>query len=538
MGKNKKGTKTYTDGAEVDIIVNGIDDPNVKDTHKAPLHNIEAGSWIHGLLRCRVPYLPAQPVALAKFSISGSHTIKECKTEHYRDDEGEIKSHTTTKYDDEKWLKRKEKTLLQANSVSMEPDKDRLYTMWFPFSFQLAADLCDSFKSKHTRTAVWYELKVKVKFPTSDLKLKTKRPIDVMRHRPHVGELSRKANVDSEKHRSILGGQVKATVTLNEGLFYEGSQVVFTAHIENGTGQPVMVGKVELEEEHTQTVKSTSDANDHKHWSTTRCRRDVRLKRLRGLEIMPGTEQVLRFSLDLPPVVEPPTTHVNVKHHITAVRHFLKLRLSVPWAKDVCTEFPVIIVPDPRRYAMIQPPPELMQVGPVDMSTLEGIQMPATYAPLQPQPVLPMEWDPKRKTVLQLAIISAKDLPKMDVGFSALRGGADPYVTVVVNDQHVQCTEVKKGTRKPEWNEMMLFALEADYDLNVQPLKIHFKCFDYDRMSKDDRIGSGTIELTAENCNEYFSGEPFKVDLELDHPKKGTLQRGTVMAAIRGFSPM
>ena len=70
--------------------------------------------------------------------------------------------------------------------------------------------------------------------------------------------------------------------------------------------------------------------------------------------------------------------------------------------------------------------------------------------------------------------LSVNDLPKSDT-----IGWCDPYVEVLVNDEHKHTTQVLRSTRDAVWND---FALE---DLTTDDI---LKCIvrDHDRLDADD----------------------------------------------------
>ena len=76
--------KAYTPRATAFILVNGIDD--MQTGVPGSLENVEAGSVLHGIVVCRVPFLPPAlpflpplPIALIKFQITGKYNRLEQK---------------------------------------------------------------------------------------------------------------------------------------------------------------------------------------------------------------------------------------------------------------------------------------------------------------------------------------------------------------------------------------------------------------------------------------------------------------------------
>eukprot|EP01121_Diplochlamys_sp_Union-15-3_P003777 TRINITY_DN1371_c0_g1_i1.p1 TRINITY_DN1371_c0_g1~~TRINITY_DN1371_c0_g1_i1.p1 ORF type:complete len:291 (+),score=82.41 TRINITY_DN1371_c0_g1_i1:64-873(+) len=86
---------------------------------------------------------------------------------------------------------------------------------------------------------------------------------------------------------------------------------------------------------------------------------------------------------------------------------------------------------------------------------------------------------------IRVRVIGAHGLPSKD-----MNGYADPYCEVSVNHQFVQKTHKIKKTLNPQWN--------VTFDLPVHNPKtdiLHFTIKDWDRFSKDDPLGTGSLVL-------------------------------------------
>jgi len=517
----KKTHKTKNDrGAHVKFFVNGIDDASTGT--ERPLHNIEAGSWIHGFVVIfDLPFVGE--TLLAKFSIEGEHKIRHEHTQYRTDSEGNEYPYVESKSKEKKWLKNKDKLALRLSGYTSDtPGK---HTLTFPFSFFVSGTWCDSFHGSYVSCD--YKLKLKTKFVDTDFKFSVKRKIDIMRRRPTSQEMCKKVPVDVDSHSSLWGGQAKAVITLNSSVFVEGTQVQFTAHISNMMDKPIMNGKLELEEEQTLTVLRTNERSDHESWSTSSSRRDLLNVSYRSMEIPPQSECTLVFSLDLPPIVEPPTTGFKHKHHHCKVHHFLKLQLDIPWGRDIRTEFPVTIVPNPSRYAIV-PPHEFPVRAVADCSFVR-------YTAIPVEPPMPPPMFDASLFAFEFILERGIKLPKMDFTFGGMRGGADPYVTMFLSVDnkensaqtafHIRSSKIVHNTQDPVFNQKFVFLLQGPIQIG-SVINVKFNCYDYDSGSHDDKIGNG--ELIIEDLND-INPSSIQVPLTLSHKKKGELERGSLV---------
>jgi len=88
--------------------------------------------------------------------------------------------------------------------------------------------------------------------------------------------------------------------------------------------------------------------------------------------------------------------------------------------------------------------------------------------------------------LLVLEVVEAKDLPKMDTF-----GKADPYAIIHFGTYHKFKTATIQNTYTPVWNEtfkMLVHQSESQYSIEV-------RLFDWDRNSKNDRIGHAEIPV-------------------------------------------
>jgi len=508
--------------------LNGFDDIDSKK--EGTVKNVEAGTWIHGMLLVRVPYVPPNPVALAKIVLQARYKMPHNHITYHTNDEGAEYTQLHRDVKKKKWMKEKNKFALNPVGGQIIPEPDGRFTLCYPFSYFINPHNCDSF-STHDFGCRYY-FKVKMKFKDCDLKIKSsKRDMDIMARRPTVEELYQKQPGLTDKHRSLAGGGVKVAVTIDGVCFLEGSQVIFTAKIKNEMERPIMKGTIELEERITNTTLHTCERGSKRHSHESR-ERDLVKVRLRALEIPPESEKTLQFALELPKIVEPPTTGFQTGDHCCKVNHYLRFHLDVPWGSDVDIKFPVRIAVHPSRYAVSPPFQQLMETPPVEVATFGA---PPGYVTIAPEPVVTAPWDYEGPRMLVVKLIGARDLPKMDFTFGGLRGGADPYVTFYVNDVAVRCSRYIDNTQNPDFNETHRVNLEA-CDPGDEPIKFDFNCYDHDRGNKDDKIGSGT--LSWDPAETPPGDTVFTVPLKFEHKKKGIIDRGHILFQVLHFGPL
>lgn len=544
--KDKENKKHKYEKGGLTLLVHGVDDISSGQA-KGAIKGIEAGACLHGILLARVKHLPESVVAKAKFELSSRYLHDRRHITHHQDEEGREftrEHHSTEK---EKWMKGKTKVLVQPIAgVPIFQDASGIWNIQFPFSYVVPSNMCDSFKCSEYFCR--YDLKCKLKFEEnsdgSKVKAKSiKREIDIMARRPSDKDLLGPGKVHKDSHMCFAGGAVDVHCTVGAEAFIEGSQVVFEARVKNAMERPIMTGKLELEEHLTSTLKVTDDRKSDSHWTVRDRSRDLVVSKLRGLEIPGNSEKIIKFALDLPRIVEPPSTGFGAKHHKLKVRHLLKFQLDVPWGRDIRMSFPVVIAPNPKRYLVPQAPaqPAFVPVvanalavndqhTTVDMAT---VQVPEGYAVIPVEAIPQYEpWCDPRPRFLVVELVSGHKLPKMDFTFGGLRGAADPYVTIWVNGIHIRTSNIVHNTTEPVFKEQFRFMLTKEDQCDK--VKFRFNCYDYDSTSKDDLIGNGELELDLEQMQDSM-GKPHMIDLSCE--KKGKVkERGQLQFKILTYS--
>ena len=88
---------------------------------------------------------------------------------------------------------------------------------------------------------------------------------------------------------------------------------------------------------------------------------------------------------------------------------------------------------------------------------------------------------------LNIKVVEATNIPKMDIGFSS----ADPYCKVFLKSRPKERfkTTIKKNTLKPVWREPFQFELSDDNDT------VCFVLMDWDRSTKDDKIATLDLDV-------------------------------------------
>ncbi|KJH49604.1 C2 domain protein [Dictyocaulus viviparus] len=92
---------------------------------------------------------------------------------------------------------------------------------------------------------------------------------------------------------------------------------------------------------------------------------------------------------------------------------------------------------------------------------------------------------------LLVTILDAHDLPAMD-----RNGMSDPYVKLSILPERKQKYETKiiRNTLNPIYNETFLFSLPFN---ELQSKTLSLTVYDYDRLSKDDKMGQLSIPLES-----------------------------------------
>lgn len=127
---------------------------------------------------------------------------------------------------------------------------------------------------------------------------------------------------------------------------------------------------------------------------------------------------------------------------------------------------------------------------------------------------------------LHIKVIEAKNLKAAD-----LNGFSDPYVKLSV-DKKEHKTKIIKKTLNPEWNEM--FQIDGVATNSVLSLKI----YDWDRLSKDELLGSVDIDLSqcgvGKLTDKWYNLQNFKGEI---HVAIQILKRG-VKGDLEGLSSL
>ncbi|VDK53040.1 unnamed protein product [Anisakis simplex] len=115
---------------------------------------------------------------------------------------------------------------------------------------------------------------------------------------------------------------------------------------------------------------------------------------------------------------------------------------------------------------------------------------------------------------LAVTVIEGKDLPAMD-----RNGMSDPYVKLVILPEGKQKfeTKIKRNNLNPVFDETFAFSI-AYGELQTKTLQLIV--FDFDRLSKDDRIGQLSIPLDmvdfGANIDEWRYLDPPEEDSEME----------------------
>ncbi|PAV88349.1 hypothetical protein WR25_07586 isoform E [Diploscapter pachys] len=92
---------------------------------------------------------------------------------------------------------------------------------------------------------------------------------------------------------------------------------------------------------------------------------------------------------------------------------------------------------------------------------------------------------------LSVAIVECRNLPPMD-----RNGKSDPYVKLSILPERKQKFETKiiRNTLNPVYNETFLFSIPFN---ELQSKSLLMVVFDYDRLSKDDKMGQIVVPLDS-----------------------------------------
>ncbi|UJR36030.1 hypothetical protein I4U23_028768 [Adineta vaga] len=117
---------------------------------------------------------------------------------------------------------------------------------------------------------------------------------------------------------------------------------------------------------------------------------------------------------------------------------------------------------------------------------------------------------------VELYIDRGKDLSIKD-----LNGTSDPYVKVFYGSEEKYVTNTVYKNLNPIWNEKLSFFV---HDLSIP---IYFYLFDYDRIGRDESMGTTKIDL-----NKFTIGEKSSVMLELKNEKRADGKTGFLIINI------
>ena len=117
---------------------------------------------------------------------------------------------------------------------------------------------------------------------------------------------------------------------------------------------------------------------------------------------------------------------------------------------------------------------------------------------------------------VELCVDRGKDLSIKD-----LNGTSDPYVKVYYGTEEKYVTNTVYKNLNPIWNEKVSFFIN---DLSVP---VYFYMYDYDRIGRDESMGSTRIDLKKLNV-----GESSNMTLELKNEKRTDGKTGLLIINI------
>jgi Ca2+-dependent lipid-binding protein len=117
---------------------------------------------------------------------------------------------------------------------------------------------------------------------------------------------------------------------------------------------------------------------------------------------------------------------------------------------------------------------------------------------------------------IELAIERGKDLSIKD-----FNGTSDPYVKVYYGTEEKFITSTIYKNLNPIWNEKVSFFV---YDLNIP---IYFYLFDYDRIGRDESMGSTKIDLWKLPLEKIYN-----TTLELENEKRTDGKIGMLQISV------
>lgn len=166
----------------------------------------------------------------------------------------------------------------------------------------------------------------------------------------------------------------------------------------------------------------------------------------------------------------------------------------------------------------------LQKINEVDRtlsSSLINTKNESTRAPLNKSPSLTsiitnISLPTETIYLIELCIERGKDLSIKDIN-----GLSDPYVKIYYGTEEKYVTNIAYKNLNPIWNEKCSFFVS---DLNVP---IHFYVYDYDRIGRDEAMGSTKIDLWKLPLEEVYNAT-----LDLKNEKRSDGKTGMLKISI------
>lgn len=117
---------------------------------------------------------------------------------------------------------------------------------------------------------------------------------------------------------------------------------------------------------------------------------------------------------------------------------------------------------------------------------------------------------------IELGIERGKDLSIKDIN-----GTSDPYVKIFYNNEEKYQTNIVHKNLNPIWNEKCSFFIN---DINIP---IYFHLFDYDRIGRDESMGSTKIDLWKLPLEKIYNAT-----LDLENEKRTDGKTGMLKISI------
>jgi hypothetical protein len=133
---------------------------------------------------------------------------------------------------------------------------------------------------------------------------------------------------------------------------------------------------------------------------------------------------------------------------------------------------------------------------------------------------------------LRVTVFAAKDLPKKD-----LFGSNDPYAQISVDQRRQRTSAVHAGGSSPRWRdgrgESLVWCIGSD-EYPSEPSTVEVVLFDEDQGSKDDLIGSGTLNIGRDPDEPWTS---LYRDEHLQLVDRRQKPAGTVHVLVQSWDP-